>query len=122
MPFIAFNETLSGVDSVDVGANRGLYFAWNVTTEGRECKHPNDLDPEQILGVGFVAFGNDVTSGGILTGDVWGQPHWLNMVHGQFIAPPDELGGNFGMLIASRMHYAISPGTEVHLYILGDNL
>lgn len=122
MPFFAFDETLSGVDSVDIGCNRVLYFAWNVVTDGRETRSPSALDSEQLLGVGYVAFGNDITSSGILSGDAWQPPIWLNWRHGQVIATPQELGGTFGQIIASRMHYAFLPGVEVHLYILGDNV
>lgn len=122
MPFISFNDTISGVDSVDLGGNRVLYFAWRVTTDGREVRQSGRLDPDQISGVGFIQFGNDVSSAGILSGDAWQEPHWFNWRQGQIIATPQDQGGTFGRIIASRMHYAISPGTEVHLYILGDNV
>lgn len=122
MPFIAFDETLSGVDSVDIGANRVYYFAWEVTVDGREVRHASALDSEQLLGVGYVALGNDISSGGILSGDAWQAPYWLNWRHGQFIATPQDLGGTFGRVIAHRLHYAFTPGTEVHLYILGESV
>lgn len=122
MPFISFDDTISGVDSVDLGGNRVLYFAWLVTVDGREVRQSGRLDPDQISGVGFVQFGNDVSSAGILTGDAWQEPYWLNWRQGQRIAIPQDQGGSFGRIIASRLHYAISPGTEVHFYVLGDNV
>lgn len=122
MPFITFDSTISGIDSVDLGGNRVLYFAWEVTVDGRDVRQGSQLDPSLLLGVGYVAFGNDVSSAGILSGDAWQEPHWLNWRQGQIIAVPQDQGGSFGRIVAARMHYAISPGTEVHLYILGDNV
>lgn len=122
MPFISFDSTISGVDSVDLGGNRVLYFAWLVTVDGRKVRSPSADDPTQLAGVGFVQFGNDISSAGILSGDAWQPPIWLNSRQGQWIAIPNDLGGAFGSIIAARMHYAISPGTEVHLYVLGDTV
>lgn len=122
MPFISFDSTISGVDSVDLGGNRVLYFAWLVTVDGRKVRSPSADDPTQLAGVGFVQFGNDISSAGILSGDAWQPPIWLNSRQGQCIAIPNDLGGTFGSIVAARMHYAISPGTEVHLYVLGDTV
>ena len=122
MPFVTFDDTISGVDSVDLGGNRVLYFAWLVTVDGRKVRSPSSDDPTQLAGVGFIQFGNDITSGGILSGDAWQPPYWLNSRQGQIIANPQDQGGGFGRIIASRLHYAISPETEVHLYVLGDNV
>lgn len=122
MPFISFDDVISGVDSVDLGGNRVLYFAWEVTVDGRDVYPSSRLDPNILLGVGFVQFGNDVSSAGILSGDAWQEPMWLNWRQGQRIANPQDQAGSFGRIIAARMHYAISPGTEVHLYVLGDNV
>lgn len=122
MPFISFDSTISGVDSVDLGGNRVLYFAWLVTVDGRKVRSPSADDPTQLAGVGFVQFGNDISSAGILSGDAWQPPIWLNSRQGQWIAIPNDLGGAFGSIVAARMHYAISHGTEVHLYVLGDTV
>lgn len=122
MPFFVFDSTVSGVDSVDLGGNRVYYVAWLVTVDGRKVRSPSSDDPTQLAGVGFVQLGNDVTSSGILSGDAWQPPMWLNSRQGQIIATPQDLGGSFGRFIASRLHYALSPETEVHLMILGDSV
>jgi len=122
MPFISYNAALTGEGSDDLSGNRVLYVAWHVDVEGPDVRIPSLIDSEVRAGVGKIAFGNDITSGGILTGDAWQPAIWLNWLQGQVIADPQDLDGTFGRIVANRIHWAFSPGTQVTVYVLGDNV
>lgn len=122
MPFFVYDAAVSGEGVDDLSGNRVYYVAWHVDIEGFRTRIPSDLDPLGRAGVGYVQLGNDITSSGVLSGDAWQDPMWLNSVQGQKIAEPQDLGGSFGRIVASRIHWALSPGTTVHLLLLGDSV
>jgi hypothetical protein len=121
MPSISFDQTVSGHGSATLSTDRIYYVAYRVTVDGPRVRAPRGADAETLNGVGSIQIGNDISAAAILSGDAWGPEMWLNSRQGQFIADGHELSGSFFRWIADRIRWDLSAGTEVHLYVLGDN-
>jgi hypothetical protein len=120
MPFVAFDDTVSGIGSASLGASQILYVATEVTVDGPQIHHPNEWDLTTLLGVGFWQLGNDITSGGIITGVAWAEPHWIHTDIAQWIAPPGLVGADFSIWLADHIQWTITPGTSVHLVVFAN--
>jgi hypothetical protein len=121
MPSISYDDTVSGHGSVSLTTNRILYVAYEVTAQGRRVRTPRDADPDTLNGVGFISLGNDLTPAGIISGVGWAPEMWLNAVRGQFIAEGYDFSTGYGRWFADHLRWSLSEGTEVHIYVLGDN-
>jgi len=121
MPFSTFDDTVSGSGAADLGGNRVYYVAWRVTVDGNRVRQPTEDDSDHLNGVGYFSLGNALDGASDFAGDGWGDEHWMNWRQGQWIVPPGEVGTSFSRAIAGRIHWGLSAGTEVHLFVLGDN-
>lgn len=120
MPSIIYEDSVSGAGSAIMGGTRVFYVAGEVTTEGPTVRRPNDWDTDSLVSVGHWQLGNDLTSGGLITGVGWDVPHWIYTSPFQWVVPPGQIGADFSAAIAQYIRWAISPGTEVHLIVFGD--
>lgn len=120
MPYITYDQTLSGAGSAQMGGTRVYYVAWEVTIIGNQIRQANAWDPYSQLGVGYFQLGNDLTPAGSISGVGYDSPVWLNWLLGQWIVEPAEVASNFTSAIAQYIRWAFTPGTSVHLYVLGD--
>jgi hypothetical protein len=119
VPSVIFDQTLTDAGFSLTGGSRVLYVAWEVTVLGPAVRSPQAWDATALLGVGHFELGNDLTGAAIISGIGYGEPHWLNTPIGQWIVPPGEVGSDFSAAIAEYIRWSLTPGTEVHLYILG---
>ncbi len=119
MPSILFDATLSGVNQTALGGTSVFYVAWNVTFLGSRVRQPMEGDAEHVNGVGFLALGNDLTPGGLISGIGWGPEMWMNWTIGQYVAPPGLSGSDFSAWIAGYMRWSIGVGTTVHVIVFG---
>ncbi|HET6346426.1 MAG TPA: hypothetical protein VFH51_15950 [Myxococcota bacterium] len=120
MPFVAFNDLVSGEGSTTLTADRVYYLAWAVTVEGPRVRRPQESDLHTLNGVGFVQLGNDLSPGGIILATGWGPQIWLNTDYGQVVADGGEVSGGFLRWIASEVRWSLGLGTEIRLVVFGD--
>lgn len=120
MPSAIFEDTLVDSGSSIMGGTRVLFVAWEVTVSGPTVRNPSVWETDILLGVGQFQLGNDLTSGGILSGIAYGDAHWINSLLGQWVVPPGAVGADFSAAVAQYIRWSISPGTQVHLYVFGD--
>lgn len=120
MPSAIYEDTLVDSGSAVMGGSRVFYVAWEVIGAGPSVRNPSSWDLITQIGVGYWQLGNDLTSLGLISGDGWGEPHWIYSEIGQWIAPPGIVGTDFSAAIADRIRWVLSPGTSVHLYVFGD--
>lgn len=120
MPSVIFEDELTNAGTTVLGGTRVFYVAWEVTAPGPTVRRPVEGDPEFLNGVGYFALGNDLTSGGLISGIGLGDAHWFNWEIGQWIAPPGQSGADFSAAIAQYIHWFVKPGTAVHVVVFGD--
>lgn len=120
MPSIIFDDTLTDLGDSVLGGTRVYYVAWEITVDGPVVHPPNAWDAYTTIGVGHFELGNDLTPAGSISGIGWSEPHWFNSAVGQWIVSPGQVGTDFTQEIAQYIRWAISPGTEIHLYVFGD--
>lgn len=121
MPFITFDDTISGQGAAALSGSRVFYVAWEVTTLGPAVHEPNAWDTDALLAVGHWELGNALDSGGLIFGVGYDVPHWMGWHIGQWIAPPGVVGAEFSAAIADHIRWTVSDGTEVHLIVFGDS-
>lgn len=120
MPGTIFDSTLTGAGSSVMAGSRVYFVAWAVTVSGPNVRHPNAWDTDELVGVGHYSLGNDLTPGGVLVGIGFGAARWLNSLLGQHVVSPTIDPAGLTADLAQYIRWGISPGTEVHLYVLGD--
>jgi hypothetical protein len=121
VPSVIFEDSLTDAGTTVMGGTRVFYVAWEVVTDGPRVRPGMEEDTDALLGVGYWSLGNDLTSLGLISGIGLGEAHWMNTRIGQWVVPPGLVGADFSIAIAQYIHWAISPGTEVHLYVFGDS-
>jgi hypothetical protein len=120
MPYTVFDSDISGAAAASLSGSRVLYIAWNVLVDGPGVHLGATIDPLALLGVGLVALGDDLTVIGDGAGDHWHAPIWLNIRAGLWTPEPAADPSGFTSMVATRIRWAISPGTSVHLHVFGD--
>jgi len=120
MPSNIYESSLTDSGVATLGGSRVFYVAWEVTAAGPTVRTPSSWDLTTQVGVGYWQLGNDLSPLGVITGDGWGEPHWIYAEIGQWIAPPGVVGSDFSAAISDRIRWVLSPGTTVHLYVFGD--
>lgn len=120
MPGVIYEDTLMGAGDAVMGGTRVYYVAWQITTPGPSVGSGPVWDPYTVLRAGYWQLGNDLTPAALISGLGWSDPHWINTEIGQWIAPPGEIGAEFSAALAQYVRWALTPGTSVHLYVLGD--
>lgn len=120
MPSAIYEDVLTGEGAAILGGTRVFYVAWEVTVSGIRVRNGSESDPDALMGVGYFALGNDLTPLGLISGVGWQEAHWFNWTIGQWIPSPAMVGSDFSNDIAQYIHWAISAGSEVHLYVFGD--
>jgi hypothetical protein len=120
MPSVIFEDSLSDSGASIMGGTRVFYVAWEITTRGPTARQPNVWDVDALVGVGHWELGNDLSSGGLISGVGYDAPHWIGWQIGQWIAPPGQVGTDFSAAIAQWIRWTFEPGTTVHLIVFGD--
>lgn len=120
MPSVIYEDTLTGAGTAIMGGTRVLYVAWELTIEGPTVRRPVAGDTEFLNGVGYFALGNDLTSGGLISGIGLLEPHWFNWEIGQWIPDPGLAGVDLTYAIAQYVHWLVKPDSEVHIVVFGD--
>lgn len=120
MPSVIYADTLADSGESVMGGTRVYYVAWAVATLGPSVRHPQPWDPNGIVGAGYWQLGNDLSPLGVISGEGWDAPHWIYSEIGQWVAPPGQVGSDFSSAIAQYIRWTLTPGTTVHLYVLGD--
>ena len=114
---VVYENTVSGVGEDILPGGRAAYLGWEVLTQGPRVRNPMESDPDHLNGVGFLSFGNDLSSAGLISGVGWQSEIWLNWLIGQWIVIPTQVGADFGVLFADHVRWSLSVGSSVHFYV-----
>jgi hypothetical protein len=75
---VFFDDTVSGVGSFNMGAQRINYFLFHTYELGVEAKEASIRDSDYLLRMGWITFGTTVELPDLGTIEYWRAPIWLN--------------------------------------------
>jgi hypothetical protein len=117
---VYFDADISGAGVGDlVGGNSVQFFLVHLTAFGPGVRHPEGLTDDQLLRAGFIAFGRSLSLIGGVTRDYWHPPIWLDWEDTRWVPQPNQNSAGVLQVVATRVRWRLSPGTEGHLYVNG---
>ena len=120
MAFVAYHDTVTDSDVVAfAGASQVLFVAIRLVTLGDDVRRTEPLRTDHILRAGWVSLGDvfDINGGG--NDDYWREPIWADFPNTLWTPIVTNVGAGLdpATVVASRVRYSFSPGTEAEVYI-----
>jgi hypothetical protein len=112
------NRAISGDGTDTLVGNQIVYMAWRISTVDPMVRGVDPLNPDHVLRLGWISFGDSLDPFGFGAEDYWQPPIWLDFLLGLWVPSPSHFGGGvldrFGTII--RWHLTGTSAGELHVF------
>lgn len=118
MPFIAFDDDVSGSGSANWASTGVFYVSVDITTLGALPRQIDDID--HFVRAGWFALGEQFDIG-LGTFEYWAEPVHVDFEHFRWSPTPDlDASAGFMTKLASRIRWHFNAGVSAHIHVFAN--
>jgi len=115
-----YDADISGTGMADLtGGTSVQFFLLHLTTIGPKVRELDGLPDDRIIRAGWISFGRTLNLIGATSRDYWHPPIFIDFSDQRWIPSPNQSASQILTLVATRVRWYLSPGTEGHLLVVG---
>lgn len=101
------------------GGTSVQFFLCHLTSIGGLVRPLDELPDDRIVRAGWITFGRTLNLIGATSRDYWHPPIFLHFADQRWVPDPNQSNTQILTLVATRVRWYLSPGTEGHLLVVG---